>query len=152
MKVELILVFILLLSVIFMAFRDHLPWPSLLALIAVVGFNPYFWQFKDQIGSDLPFLLFTYLSLYLMDRNDRLLLFYRIFSCTAIVAMPISSRLLSRLCGFPQLHKPSMPGAPSTSGLDNRPYQVHPPYRLAMEDHLWGRTKIHRNQRCCPGL
>jgi hypothetical protein len=71
MKVELILVFILSLFVIFLAFRDHLPWPYLLALIAVVGFNPYFWQFKDEILSDFPFLLLTYLSLYLIDRAQR---------------------------------------------------------------------------------
>jgi hypothetical protein len=67
-KVGLILTFILSLVVIALAFKDYLSSPWLAALLFIIGFNPYFWQFKDNIVSDLPFLLFIYLSLFLIHR------------------------------------------------------------------------------------
>ncbi|MGH9837768.1 MAG: hypothetical protein ACREEM_03180 [Blastocatellia bacterium] len=66
MKVEVILIFLLSLFAIYLAFRNELQWPYLPALIALVGFNPQFWLFKDKVLSDLPFLLFSYLSFYLI--------------------------------------------------------------------------------------
>ena len=66
MKVEVIVVFLLSLIAIFAALRSELPWPYLTAMIAAIGFNPFFWQFKDNIVSDLPFLLFVYLGLFLI--------------------------------------------------------------------------------------
>lgn len=71
MKVEVILIFLLALLAIYLAFRRELEWPYLVALIALVGFHPLFWLFKDQIGSDLPFLLFTYLSFYFIHEAWR---------------------------------------------------------------------------------
>jgi hypothetical protein len=68
MKMEVVIVFLLSLLMIFLAFRKDLPWLYLIALIAIIGFNPYFWRFKDNIVSDLPFLLFVYLSLFLIHR------------------------------------------------------------------------------------
>jgi hypothetical protein len=67
-KAGLILTFILALVVIARAFKDHLSSPWLAALVFILGFNPYLWQFKDNIVSDLPFLLFIYLSLFLIHR------------------------------------------------------------------------------------
>ena len=71
MKVEVILIFLLSLFVIHLAFRHELEWPYLPALIALVGFNPQLWLFKDNVISDIPFLLFTYLGLYLIHRAYR---------------------------------------------------------------------------------
>jgi hypothetical protein len=68
-KVGLILTFILALVVVARAFKDYLSPPWLAALVFILGFNPYFWQFKDNIVSDLPFLLFIYLSLFLIRRS-----------------------------------------------------------------------------------
>ena len=34
-----------------------------LLLVAAIGFSPYFFQFKDNVLSDIPFLFFTYLTL-----------------------------------------------------------------------------------------
>ena len=68
MKVEVILIFLLALFTIYLALRNEIQWPYLIALIALTGFNPQFWIFKDQILSDLPFLLFTYLSFYLIHQ------------------------------------------------------------------------------------
>ena len=71
MKVVVILLFLLALMAIHLAFRNELRWPYLTALVALVGFNPQFWAFKDNILSDLPFLLFTYLSFYLIHEAYR---------------------------------------------------------------------------------
>jgi GT2 family glycosyltransferase len=68
MKVEVILIFLLSLFIIYQVFRNELGWPYLIALVALIGFNPQLWIFKDQVISDLPFLFFTYLSLYLIHR------------------------------------------------------------------------------------
>lgn len=71
MKIEMIFIFLLSLLAIFLAFKDELAWPYLVALIVLIGLNPQFWQSKDQIISDLPFLLFIYLSIYLIHKAYR---------------------------------------------------------------------------------
>jgi len=38
-------------------------------LVIVLAFNPYFWEFRDRILSDLPFLMFCLLTLYLVERR-----------------------------------------------------------------------------------
>jgi len=68
MKVGVVGAFLLSLIAIFMALRRCLPWPYLVALLVIVGFNPFIWQFKDNINSDLPFLSLVYLSIFLIDR------------------------------------------------------------------------------------
>jgi hypothetical protein len=67
-KIGLILTFILALVVIAQAFKGYLSPPWLAALVFILGFNPFFWQFKDNIVSDLPFLFFIYLGLFLIHR------------------------------------------------------------------------------------
>ncbi len=71
MKVEIILAFFLSLLMIYLTFRDGLPWLYLIALIAAIGFNPLLCQFKENIVSDIPFLIFLYFSLFLIDRLYR---------------------------------------------------------------------------------
>jgi len=68
MKVEGILFFLLALLAIYLTFRTVLPAPYPLALVALIGFNPRFWLFKDNVASDLPFLLFVYLSFYFIHK------------------------------------------------------------------------------------
>jgi hypothetical protein len=51
-------------------FRSVLPPPYVAALVLVVGLNPFFWEFKDHILSDLPFLFFALLSLLLFTQAD----------------------------------------------------------------------------------
>ena len=46
-------------------FRNVLPAPYVAALVLVVGLNPFFWEFKDHVLSDLPFLFLVLLSLLL---------------------------------------------------------------------------------------
>ncbi|HYQ73207.1 MAG TPA: hypothetical protein VET88_14920, partial [Gammaproteobacteria bacterium] len=38
-------------------------------LVLVLAFNPYLWDFRDKIMSDLPFLMFCLLALYLMEQR-----------------------------------------------------------------------------------
>src|SRR5262245_4621009 len=44
MKIEIIVVFLVSLIAIFAALKSELPWPYLIATVAVIGFNPFFWQ------------------------------------------------------------------------------------------------------------
>jgi hypothetical protein len=66
MKVETVLIFIGSLSLLALVFRREFEPGYLVALILIVGFNPYFWSFKDEILSDIPFLFFVLLSIYLI--------------------------------------------------------------------------------------
>ncbi|HSL31113.1 MAG TPA: hypothetical protein VK900_18070, partial [Anaerolineales bacterium] len=50
--------------------RDRLSQTESLLLVAVFAFNPLLLQFLDQILSDIPFLFFSTLSLFLMTRLD----------------------------------------------------------------------------------
>ena len=68
LKVELILLCLAFLLVLFVSFRNELALPYLLATLLLVGFNPFLWFLKDSILSDIPFLLFTYLTLFLFQR------------------------------------------------------------------------------------
>lgn len=56
------------LLVMFRLFREELPEWWAVALIAILGFNPLFWTFKDQVLSDFPFLFFAYAALSLASR------------------------------------------------------------------------------------
>jgi len=49
-------------------FAQELKPRSLLVLIAVLGLNPFFYAFKDQIVSDFPFLFFVVTALVLLER------------------------------------------------------------------------------------
>lgn len=69
MKVELILVFLLALFVLAKVVRDFLPSNWQLALIALVGLNPYFWETKDQVESEPVFYLTAYFSVYLVLKS-----------------------------------------------------------------------------------
>lgn len=71
MKAMLVLVFLLALVMILLSFRDDLPWPYLPALLALVGFNPVFWMFKDVIATDMIFLAPLYFSFFFIHRAFR---------------------------------------------------------------------------------
>lgn len=66
-----IVFFLLALVAIHLAFSRDLPFAYRLLLLALVGFNPYFYYFVNKIVSDIPFLFFAYLSLALMRAGDR---------------------------------------------------------------------------------
>jgi hypothetical protein len=50
--------------------RRELKWPARLAIILLIGLNPYVYQFKNSILSDLPFLFFVYAAVAWSGRID----------------------------------------------------------------------------------
>ena len=64
MKMETMLLFPAALFVIFLLFRYELRFDYAVALLAMLGFSPFFWDFKDGIRSDVPFLFFVYLAFW----------------------------------------------------------------------------------------
>jgi hypothetical protein len=71
MKVEEVVLFLLSLVAATAYCSRDLKWPYLLALIGVLGFNPYFWSLKDSVLSDIPFLLFFYVTALVAERSPR---------------------------------------------------------------------------------
>jgi hypothetical protein len=51
-----------------LVFRSILAPRYLAVLLVLLGLNPYFWNLKDNILSDLPFFLFVYAALHLIQR------------------------------------------------------------------------------------
>lgn len=68
MKAEVILLWLAGLAMLYFVFRRDLSVPATVGLLAMVGFNPFLWDFKDQIVSDLPFIFFLGLVVYLIQR------------------------------------------------------------------------------------
>ena len=63
MKVLIIVTFVGALGLVASLLKEEFPTPYILALIAVLGFNPFLVHFTTSVVSDLPFLLFVMLSL-----------------------------------------------------------------------------------------
>jgi hypothetical protein len=71
MKLEVVGFFILTLVVLAAYWRHDLRWPSLLALVIILGFSPIFWGFKDSVVADIPFLLFFYSTAFVVRDAPR---------------------------------------------------------------------------------
>jgi hypothetical protein len=70
MKVFLVLLFTALLGVLFLVYRKRLPLAFSLVCLALFALNPYVWQHKDRLLSEIPFMLFAYLALLLAERGQ----------------------------------------------------------------------------------
>jgi hypothetical protein len=71
MKCVGIVSFVLFLAVFSRTALRFLPPPLAVAATATIGLHPYFWDFKDTIFSELPFLFFCYAALHLFDDLNR---------------------------------------------------------------------------------
>jgi hypothetical protein len=71
MKVEVVLFFLAALYLVFEFAGRQAPFPYAAGIVAVLGFSPYFWEIKDGIVSDLPFLFFSMLALCAISACDR---------------------------------------------------------------------------------
>jgi len=69
MKLIPIVLFLFSLFTIYLNFKDKLSFYSLCLIIGALGFNYFFWDFKDNILSDLPFLFFSYTFFYLAEKT-----------------------------------------------------------------------------------
>ncbi len=54
LKVEIVMIFLLALWCVFLSFKVDLPLFYIAVIIGITGFNPYFWDFKEHILSDIP--------------------------------------------------------------------------------------------------
>ena len=69
MKITICAFFFAALWVLFWTYRMRLANAYAASLIILLGFNPFFWNFKDEILSDFPFLFFVWTTLYAVDRH-----------------------------------------------------------------------------------
>ena len=69
MKVEEVVCLAGALLAIFLLFRDRLPYAWNLALVACFGLTPFVWSYRDEVISDVPFLLCIYGSFFLIQRS-----------------------------------------------------------------------------------
>ncbi|MBP9068030.1 MAG: phospholipid carrier-dependent glycosyltransferase [Bacteroidia bacterium] len=56
----------------FLFFRKHFSYLTALITTLIIAYNPMMIQFKTEILSDLPFMFFSLLSLYLIDKEEKL--------------------------------------------------------------------------------
>ena len=68
MKVCTYLFFLVSLYLIFLLFQDSLRTLQNLLLVSTIALSPWFFDFKDQVLSDIPFFVFSLLSLILIKR------------------------------------------------------------------------------------
>ena len=71
MKFEQVIFFVMALSVICLYWQRDLGRKYTIALAATLGFSPHFWAAKDNVLSDLPFLLFFYVAALLVQHAPR---------------------------------------------------------------------------------
>jgi hypothetical protein len=65
MQLEMIAIFLLACMAIFLTLKTELAPLTLTGLLAALGFNFFYWNFKENILSDFPFMLLSYGCLFL---------------------------------------------------------------------------------------
>ena len=63
MKVEVMLLFLGALYLVFEYTARQAPFPCAAGIVAALGLSPYFWDMKEAVNSDLPFLFIAMLAL-----------------------------------------------------------------------------------------
>ena len=90
-------IFFLFLVLFVYILKDELPFRYLLALVLIIGFNPFFYSFKNNVVSDLTFLFMVYLNfsvihaIYQKDHPQRSLIKYGLL-LGAIMYLPYGTR------------------------------------------------------------
>lgn len=56
------------LIVIFFLFKNKIRYPLILMIVAIIAFNPFFFLFKDNVLSDIPYFFFALFSIFLIQR------------------------------------------------------------------------------------
>jgi hypothetical protein len=68
MKVLVSLFFVLSLCTVFLCFKDRLSNLQNLLLVSIIAFNTWFFDFKDNVLTDIPFLFFSLFTLFLINK------------------------------------------------------------------------------------
>ena len=69
MKAYVCLFFLLSLPVMYALFKDRLAYPQALLLVTVFAVSPLFFHLRDSVLSDLPFLLLSLFTIFLIQRT-----------------------------------------------------------------------------------
>jgi hypothetical protein len=69
MKIEMVAFFIWVLVLVWWGLGRRLPGFLSPVFLAILGFNPVLWNFKEVICSDIPFTFLLYLTLVLVDKG-----------------------------------------------------------------------------------
>lgn len=69
MKVFILLFFLASLYLFHLLIKDQISMGVQIILITIIGFSPFFWNFKDNVLSDIPFLFFCYFTIFLIHRH-----------------------------------------------------------------------------------
>lgn len=75
--------------------RQWLPPPVALAATALIATLPFVWELKDELASELPFLLFCYLALYLLEEITAADAKHTVVSCL-VAALAMTAAILIR--------------------------------------------------------
>ena len=67
MKIELLVIALLALLAVYLAMKDELSPRQVAAVVALTGFNSYFWEGKETVIALIPYIFFQYLALYLIN-------------------------------------------------------------------------------------
>ena len=68
MKIYVSLFFLLSLLVIFLLFKKKFSYIQTLLLVSIFALNPFFFLFKDNVLSDIPFFFFSLFSIFLIQQ------------------------------------------------------------------------------------
>jgi hypothetical protein len=68
MKIEIILMFLAFVTAFFLIFKKEVQFKYMAAMILILGLFPSFWDFKDNVVSDIPFIFLLYLSFLFIHR------------------------------------------------------------------------------------
>jgi hypothetical protein len=108
--------YIFFLFALFSLFRNKLNKFQLLALVAIFAFNPYIFEFRKNINSDIPFLFFSTMSIYFIQKDIVLknvserkylnsfllgfLIFFAMFLRTAGITLLVAFALVQAFVNF----------------------------------------------------
>ena len=67
-KILMVVLFFAALVVFGLTVERRLAWPFLTLMMVDLAFTPYFWEYKDNVAADYPFLFFAFITLFLVSQ------------------------------------------------------------------------------------
>jgi hypothetical protein len=67
LKIQQVMFLMLLVGVVYLSLRHEMSHPYALGVAVLLGLSPFVWLYKDRLLSEIPFMLFTCLAVYLLN-------------------------------------------------------------------------------------